>query len=456
MGSRMARALIAFILACSLGVHVTNVQAQTAATASLDRPLSADAASDLARLIAARKLRPATSEDLQGWVQRASPPADRFGRVLAPNPQFPLERTFVVLSDVDLGPRFVGTDAIGLILPAGAPIPRGSTSAGPIYRATAPFCRGAFCPPPVRRAADAEMRADARFDAGCAIQVPPDTVVYAVGAYESKVPAQRRMRGNRPGIADLAITETTRPVALVVTSYESMLWRIGLAPGANLVGVFASGYYDQLVEGIPGSVPVIIASPPDGPRSRCTNRGMYGYNLEQHLAVFDAVGRAVFGRAPDEFRLAYAVPPFVTIGPDYKGPVTYFKDRGDAFAVDTNALPPGMQGVHALAERGLVRRATSAELLQWVEGYERATGEPLKLSGPAHAWMITGTKELPSHPGGWANIFILPAGAEPPDDPGGTWAILWMDDFTCSGRDCHALLGYLGTGRRPPQGRLRN
>lgn len=79
--------------------------------------------------------------------------------------------------------------------------------------------------------------------------------VRVVGVYEGTLPP-----GNRGGVGHPQGTVTvrvtsTKPIILVLTAYEPVLWRIE-APKNVVTKVIASGYHQQSVVGLNGDIPV--------------------------------------------------------------------------------------------------------------------------------------------------------------------------------------------------------
>ncbi|HLO78103.1 MAG TPA: pentapeptide repeat-containing protein, partial [Magnetospirillum sp.] len=378
----------------------------------------------LAALTKAGVLRAATAADLDGWREAAALPPDRFGRQFKPQPRFPLSRTWVLLKQADLGDGFAGPDIQGFILPAGVPLPLGMRKGGPLYRMADGTCRGPFCPIAAQTGeyshslggipSHAALKAAAP---GCVIEIEPDAVIHAVVGYESRQPARFLDDGNRPGRVDVTVTETTRPVALFLASYEGVEWNVATVPGARVVGAYVAGYHRSALLGLPNSVPVVVNTYADRKEAPCAKMpGYNGSDWRREGAALDRVATAVFGSGADEVQ-SFRDNTAVTIGPAMgPGPLVRSKDRGDPDAVRTDWLPTGVEGLRALEGQHKIRRASQKELLAWVEGYEARTRRPLNLSGPAIAWVLTGATRLPGHPGGWDNIFILPKGAAMPND----------------------------------------
>lgn len=51
------------------------------------------------------------------------------------------------------------------------------------------------------------------------------------------------------GAVEVSIRRSSKPVVLVLSSYEPVLWRLKLESGAKLSAVLVSGYYDSQVVG---------------------------------------------------------------------------------------------------------------------------------------------------------------------------------------------------------------
>lgn len=86
--------------------------------------------------------------------------------------------------------------------------------------------------------------------------------VHAVGVYEGTLPggAQRGFRMHPTGTVTVKVNRpATRPVVLVLTSYEPVQWNID-APQGTVLRVITSGYYKQQVTGLDKDVPVASSS----------------------------------------------------------------------------------------------------------------------------------------------------------------------------------------------------
>src|SRR5690606_32310398 len=91
---------------------------------------------------------------------------------------------------------------------------------------------------------------------------------------------------------------------LVLNAYEPSIWRVGVAPGAEIKGVMVFGYYDQVLAGIPPSVPVVkhIYERDAHDWSKCLlSHGDGGGGVFSRNAAVeaDSIARAQFGKGFD-------------------------------------------------------------------------------------------------------------------------------------------------------------
>lgn len=132
-------------------------------------------------------------------------------------------------------------------------------------------------------------------------------VVHVVGLYESR---------NQPAVVE--ITDTTRPIILVVCAYERVNWQIRAAKGVDLVRVIASGYHAQTVEGT--DAPTVTFSYDQ--MSRGPDGGLfyfytYDHDEEKYPSMVAKV-ESLTGKKPKWFQGRYGFKrvPFVIAAPE--------------------------------------------------------------------------------------------------------------------------------------------
>ncbi len=87
--------------------------------------------------------------------------------------------------------------------------------------------------------------------------VAKDAQIEGVGVYESSNSLPKGP-GNRPGSISLAIRPTAKPLILVLSSYESVTWRISPQDKDNIKLILLSSYYPSSVEGADNARTVVI------------------------------------------------------------------------------------------------------------------------------------------------------------------------------------------------------
>lgn len=141
--------------------------------------------------------------------------------------------------------------------------------------------------------------------------------VHAVGVYEGTIPVDpERPMGEHPlGTVDVTVAVRERPIILVLTAHNPVHWRIGVAPGVQLMQVLTQGYYAPLASGVPQNVPVVS-------RSYEVDRRWFrlsGPRPDEVLEFADKI-RTLTGSTPQTVQYAY---------------------RGRGFSVDgVSSLPP--------------------------------------------------------------------------------------------------------------------
>jgi beta-lactamase regulating signal transducer with metallopeptidase domain/predicted esterase len=74
--------------------------------------------------------------------------------------------------------------------------------------------------------------------------------LHVVGCYGAG-PSFDRMR------VEVTVCATEKPIVLALTAYHSVIWSIKLAEAAKVEAVVVAGYFEQRVEGLPDSLPVV-------------------------------------------------------------------------------------------------------------------------------------------------------------------------------------------------------
>jgi hypothetical protein len=251
---------------------------------------------------------------------------------------------------------------------------------------------------------------------GCRYWNLPKEFEYdAIGVYQGQVPAKRDdepylKSPSRIWAIDVNVTSTERPVVLLLSSYESVKWKINVKDGSTLAGIVVTGYHPS------------IASVVDRPRmktlnvSGLSNRCGHGVSASssEHFDALLSLAKSVAGRSLSTFQSAYEASTF-TVGPG---------------ATDVGMMPPEDRSfvednaeIKALVSDGTLHLATEDEKLAWLTadpeltklGVLRATQSDF-----SRVYMVTKQFKFPAgmH-GSHSRGFIIPKGIKLPT---GDWA----------------------------------
>lgn len=89
-------------------------------------------------------------------------------------------------------------------------------------------------------------------------QAADSVAMHVIGVYEGSYPdGVRHSFGFHPeGVVDVVVNADDRPIALVLSSYEPVEWRIHVSDGARIERVLLRGYHAQRATGLPAGTSV--------------------------------------------------------------------------------------------------------------------------------------------------------------------------------------------------------
>jgi hypothetical protein len=98
------------------------------------------------------------------------------------------------------------------------------------------------------------------------------------------------------------------PIVLVLMAYESVIWKLSVASGVNIVKIIVAGYSGQDIQGAPADVPVEVRSHESSPCINCERQPGYFYGYEPSTREYTnalAQLRDITGLAPSSFQGSY-------------------------------------------------------------------------------------------------------------------------------------------------------
>ena len=317
-------------------------------------------------LIADGKIRPATQGDIEEWLDAASAPYQEIDPDLRYDTQnrdpmlrvefsyvvleeFPfsrddydaIARSFLVPEDLTLSEHFLWTNFVYVM--------DGTRSGLSAHR-----------PPQPPRPDDSAW--DSLF-AG----LPADFKLHAVGTYSADVNVpgvQLDDSGHEVTQAEVVVNDPSAPVILVLTAYDPVVWRVGIAEGTELAGVIVSGYHGQALIGIPAETPHQI--------STYVNPGGFEYllafeaseelldmNERLNLAAEKSLDSATFGTVDGIFHVGDPLENGLN--------VRYSDDLTLESYLDPDRPLAGKRGLDQLVSDGKLRPATVADINAWID-----------------------------------------------------------------------------------------
>ncbi len=193
------------------------------------------------------------------------------------------------------------------------------------------------------------------------LALPESYAIFAAGGYTGrKIDFQIDQSGHQATQMDVTVNYSPKPVVLMLGAYEPTIWNIRWSPATRIVAVLVSGYHRQAVAGLDPAVPVLNSS--------YDNKGPCGYFYvgENDLGKLNPMARRFFDRQVDsvylskngEILVGDPVPAGIKLITSEANPPESFHD--------TTAPLAGPAGLEDAVRKGLLRKATTADVDAWV------------------------------------------------------------------------------------------
>ena len=196
------------------------------------------------------------------------------------------------------------------------------------------------------------------------LALPESIAVFAAGNYSGrKTDFQIDQSGHQATQMDVTVNYSSKPVVLMLGAYEPTVWNIKWTSATRIAAVFVSGYHRQAIAGLDATVPLKQNSSYDN-KGRC--RDAIVGERERELALLNPMSRRLFGRPVDLVYLAkngeVVVGDTVPVGEKL---ITSESNPPESF-YDKTALIAGLAGLEEAVQKGLLRKATGADVEAWV------------------------------------------------------------------------------------------
>jgi hypothetical protein len=270
---------------------------------------------------------------------------------------------------------------------------------------------------------------------------PKDAQIIALGAYEGGGPSPVAVAGDGHETRSIAVSGDRRgkPVILVLSAYDPVLWDLKSFPAARLKAVLFFGYHGQAVVGVRKSV-IVRFSTVRGGDGAC---GAYNYAYVggPRLEKLDAAIRKSVGRGIDRFQGSYQA-----TGYNIDHDTLPVPDVDQVTMADLRTSEPfeggqlaGASGLAKLIAIGAIRRATASDLEAVNAALTRAS--PTGRLAPVRAtprvdsiYVVLQALTVPRGMyGAHSATFVIPQGVPDPVDHGSHNSYIRLADGSMTG-----------------------
>jgi len=262
------------------------------------------------------------------------------------------------------------------------------------------------------------------------VGLPDDAEVHLVGTYQGQKELDLQLgdSGHTTTEIDVVVGRAPRPIILVLSAYDPVVWRVGYTAQARIAGVLVSGHHTQALIGIPRSMPHRVLSTEQ-------TRGCEPFyaHTAQNAAQEERKIVALTGRGIDKFYGSYSTSA-IQVGEDVAsrpGDVISSPDLTvDDYPVLRSEIPAGEKGIAALQRLGKIRLATARDVAAW----SGDKGQQSKLAssvGMRRVYVVLEEVTLPSGLyGAHGRDFIIPADVPKPKGPKAHCSFYYLKDHT--------------------------
>jgi hypothetical protein len=257
-----------------------------------------------------------------------------------------------------------------------------------------------------------------------------DAEVHLVGLYKGQKELDLQLGESGHGTTEIEVIvgRAPRPVILVLSAYDPVLWKVGYTSPSSIAGVLVSGYHTQALIGIPRATPHRVLS-----SEQTRGCGLFHAHSAQNAAQAERLIMALVGRGIDKY-YGSASASVVHVGGDASarpGDVTHSPDLTiDDYPVVRGDVPAGEKGIDALQRQGKLRLATARDVAAW-SGDKREQSKLASYVSMGRVYVVLGEMTLPSGLfGGHRRDFIVPAGVPKPKGPKAHCNFYYLQDNT--------------------------
>jgi hypothetical protein len=264
--------------------------------------------------------------------------------------------------------------------------------------------------------------------------LPRDFYVYAVGGYgglEKNIVIDQS--GEAASEFTVFINVTNYPVALILSAYGPAVWQIKYTRNTDIAAVYLSGYYKQIITGLPGKTNVLNATDV----SYCDSDYIVS---EEDLGNLNPLSQQLFWKPVD--MVYFAKEGMITIGgrTNSDNYISFNARETDSFHDKTQPFA-GERGIKAALDKKILRKAELSDFVPIIE-YHRKNNPPVKggdysnIYVPHNAYVIEKDFIIPLE-GGHSATFVLKQGVPFPKGDLGHSCLYDLNNYTTHTRHGH-------------------
>ncbi len=285
------------------------------------------------------------------------------------------------------------------------------------------------------------------------LDIPVETEISVAGVYEGGAhPKGHAISSSTPTVVELTANADGAPQIYVISAETSVIWDFAALPAQRIIGIIAYGNKRQVIQNAPSNVPIAHGyhEAHDGQQevpatsSECAGSYWRHHGGPQLDALVTEVEKGT-GAKVKRFRSAYE-PTLLNFDANQPGEEALLAslrparsardniDEGEGWVDDY----PGSEWVEPLVSKGLLRKATAADVHAWEKAASAQLARPdlapyrsINL-GLRMTYVILGPISLPADNSGiFPRQFIVPKDVPSPNGPSGFHKIYQIATGTC-------------------------
>jgi hypothetical protein len=272
--------------------------------------------------------------------------------------------------------------------------------------------------------------------------IPEGAEVHMVGRYKGVRHSKINLQSTHTTRAIDVVVNHDKPVFLVLSAYDPVVWHLSYTKGTNIVGVMVGGYHKQLVLGVPEGVKVTYGVYEDKGPCRVFRTTKAGGQLTTAARMIQNVTGKPLLTFNDKFENSRYIIGSSDFSEDALIKASTDELKGNP-AVSFKKVPEGQEGISYLLQKRHIRPATPQDIDSWVE----AASQPYKQynknlkvrhhMSSGRTFVILQKTTIPEGMfGAHSRSFIVPEGVPAPNMPESHNTYYFVESGSCMGAGC--------------------